>query len=79
MLITDQAVFEFTASGVLLKEIAKGNTVEKIRALTDVNFLVSDNLGIMEDNYSQYIGGGYDDEDIFNDIVEGSDSQKNRE
>lgn len=64
MLITDQAVFEFTPNGVVLKEIAKGNTVEKIRTLTDVKFIVADNLGFMEDNYSKY-EGGKDEDDIF--------------
>lgn len=42
MLVTDQAVFEFTPNGVILKEVARGNTVEKIRGLTDVDFIVAD-------------------------------------
>jgi 3-oxoacid CoA-transferase subunit B len=54
MLITDQAVFEFTPNGVLLREVAKGITVEKVRTLTDVEFRVSDNLGCLEDCSSQY-------------------------
>ena len=66
MLITDQAVFEFTPNGIVLKEVAQGVTVEKIRTLTDVEFIVADNLGIMEDNSSQYQGGAGDDEDLFN-------------
>lgn len=41
-LITDQAVFDFTPEGVVLKEIARGKTVEDIRSMTDVNFKVSD-------------------------------------
>ena len=63
MLIGDEAVFEFTPNGVILKEIAKGQTVEKIRAITDVDFRVADNLGFMEDNFSKYCGGNK--EDIF--------------
>jgi acyl CoA:acetate/3-ketoacid CoA transferase beta subunit len=55
MLISDQAVFEFTPNGVLLREVAKGMTVEKIRLLTDVDFRVADNLGCLEDNSSQYV------------------------
>lgn len=31
MLISDQAVFEFTPNGVVLREVAKGLTVENIR------------------------------------------------
>lgn len=65
MLITDQAVFEFTPNGVVLKEVARGNTVEKIRTLTDVDFIVADKLGIMEDNSSTYAGMENDDE-LFN-------------
>lgn len=63
MLVTDQAVFEFTPNGVLLREVARGATVEKIRTLTDVDFRVADNLGIMEDNSSKYEGA--EEEDIF--------------
>lgn len=63
MLVTDQAVFEFTPNGVVLKEVAKGSSVEKIRTLTDVEFRVADNLGFIEDNYSSY--SGQEEEDIF--------------
>lgn len=64
MLITDQAVFEFTPEGVILKEIAKGKTLEDIRTLTDVDFRVSDVLGVMEENFSKYDGSNGED-DIF--------------
>lgn len=30
LLITELAVFEFTSNGVILKEIAKGHTIEEI-------------------------------------------------
>jgi 3-oxoacid CoA-transferase subunit B len=56
-LITDQAVFDFTPNGVVLKEVSQGKTVENIRQLTDVNFIVADKLGIMEENSSKYEGG----------------------
>ena len=62
-LITDQCVFDFTPNGVLLKELAEGVTVEKIRQLTDVDFIVADKLGSMEANSSQY--DGPKEEDIF--------------
>jgi acyl CoA:acetate/3-ketoacid CoA transferase beta subunit len=35
-----------------LKELAEGVTVEKIRQLTDVDFIVADKLGSMEGNSS---------------------------
>ncbi len=56
-------MFEFTPNGVVLKEVTKGQTVEGIRALTDVDFRVADNLGIMEENFSKYEPGT--EEDIF--------------
>ena len=62
-LISDQAVFDFTPNGVILKEVAKGLTVENIRQLTDVKFTVADNLGTIEENSSKYEGP--EEEDIF--------------
>ncbi len=62
-LISDQCVFDFTPNGVVLKELANGVTVEKIRSLTDVDFIVADKLGSMEENSSKYEGG--QEEDIF--------------
>lgn len=62
-LITDQCVFDFTPNGVVLKEVAEGVTVEKIRQMTDVDFIVADKLGSMEANSSQYSGAA--EEDIF--------------
>ena len=50
-------MFEFTPNGVVLKEVAKGQTVESIRTLTDVDFRVADNLSFMEDNFSKYDPG----------------------
>jgi hypothetical protein len=48
---------------VVLKEVARGQNVESIRNLTDVDFIVADKLGILEDNFSKYEGG--QEEDIF--------------
>jgi 3-oxoacid CoA-transferase subunit B len=62
-LISDKAVFDFTPNGVVLKEVAKGITVEDIRTLTDVNFRVADKLEFMEDKSSKYEGP--QEEDIF--------------
>ena len=62
-LISDQAVFDFTPNGVVLKEVARGLTVENIRQLTDVDFIVADKLGCLEDNSSKYEGPV--EEDIF--------------
>ena len=56
-------MFDFTQNGVILKEVARGLTVENIRQLTDVDFKVADNLSILEDNFSTYVGA--EEEDIF--------------
>jgi 3-oxoacid CoA-transferase subunit B len=65
ILITDQGVFEFTPEGLILKEISRDTTVEKIRSMTDAEFIVASDLGIMEDFSSKYDGGSAEDEDIF--------------
>ena len=62
-LITDQCVFEFRDNGVVLTEISKDSSLEKIRGCTDVDFIVADKLGVMENNSSKY--GGEEEEDIF--------------
>ena len=63
MLIGNEAVFEWTPNGVLLKEVAKGKTVENIRQITDVDFIVNDTTPFMDDNFSKYTGA--QEEDIF--------------
>ena len=63
MLIGNEAVFEWKADGVWLKEVAKGKTVENIRQITDVEFKVPENVPYMEDNFSKYTGAK--EEDIF--------------
>ena len=62
ILVTDQAVFEFTPNGVYLREISKTSSLEKIRSLTDVEFKM-DKIEVMEDKSSHYAGEA--DEDIF--------------
>jgi acyl CoA:acetate/3-ketoacid CoA transferase beta subunit len=54
-------VFDFTPNGVVLKEVAEGVTVEKIRQMTDVDFIVADKLESMEANSSHYDGPVEDD------------------
>ena len=63
LLISDIAVFEFTPNGVILKEISKDTTLEKVRAMTDVEFQIIGDLELMEDNSSIYAGEV--EEDIF--------------
>ncbi len=38
VLITEQGVFEFTPNGLILKEISRDSSFEKIRASTNVDF-----------------------------------------
>ena len=61
MLVSNEAVFEFTNNGVVLKEVSKSTNVEKIRQMTDVEFIVADNLGVMEDNFAKYTGEEVDE------------------
>ena len=44
-IITDRAVFDVTESGLLLLELAPGETVESVRALTGAAFEVAETLG----------------------------------
>ncbi|CAH0346206.1 3-oxoacid CoA-transferase subunit B [Bacillus sp. CECT 9360] len=43
-LITDLAVFDFTSSGMLLKETVNGSTIEEIKEKTEAAFTVSESL-----------------------------------
>ena len=43
-LITELAVFDFTEKGMVLIELASSVSVEEIRAKTEADFLVSENL-----------------------------------
>ncbi len=42
-------VFEITPGGMYLREIAPDTTVEKIHEVTEAEFVVDENLKIMED------------------------------
>ena len=44
-IITDRAVFDVTESGLLLLELAPGETVESVRELTGAAFAVAESLG----------------------------------
>jgi acetate CoA/acetoacetate CoA-transferase beta subunit len=48
LIITEMAVIEVTASGLLLKEIAPDVTIEDVLRETEANLVISDNLKIME-------------------------------
>lgn len=63
-LISEHGVFNFTHNGIILTEVSKDSSIENIRTLTDIDFRISDNLGLMEDNSSKY-DPGQEDEDIF--------------
>jgi 3-oxoacid CoA-transferase subunit B len=45
LIVTDLAVIEVDAAGLLLREIAPGVTIEEVRSLTDASFRVASNLG----------------------------------
>lgn len=44
LLVTEMAVFEFKDDNMILIEIAEGISIEKIKASTDCNFIISPNL-----------------------------------
>lgn len=47
-IVTERCYFEVTAEGLVLREIAEGYTVEDIRACTEADFVVADDLKEME-------------------------------
>ena len=47
-IVTDRCYFEVTQEGLVLRELAPGYTVEDIRACTEADFLVPDEIGVME-------------------------------
>ena len=49
MIVTEMGVFEITPGGMYLREIAPETTVEKIREVTEAEFIVDENLKTMED------------------------------
>ena len=44
VIVTEKAVFEVTPDGLVLTEVLEGLTVDDIRAITEADFTVSDNL-----------------------------------
>lgn len=48
LIVTDMAVIEVTAQGLVLREIAPGETLETVQAATGAPLMVSDTLSIME-------------------------------
>ncbi|SFH53855.1 butyryl-CoA:acetoacetate CoA-transferase beta subunit [Tindallia magadiensis] len=49
MIVTEMGVFEITPGGMYLREIAPDTTVEKIREVTEAEFIVDENLKVMEE------------------------------
>lgn len=47
-IVTERCYFKVGPDGLILKEIAEGYTVEDIRACTDADFTVADDLGVMD-------------------------------
>mgnify|MGYP004445468771 FL=1 len=46
-IVTERCYFEVTPEGLVLREIAPGYTVEDIKACTEADFIVPDEVGIM--------------------------------
>lgn len=47
-IVTERCYFEVTPEGLVLRELAEGYTVDDIRACTEADFTVADDLGVME-------------------------------
>lgn len=47
-IVTERAYFQVTPKGLVLKEVAEGYTVDDIRACTEADFTVADDLRVME-------------------------------
>lgn len=47
-IVTERCYFKVTPEGLVLQEIAPGYTVEDIRACTDADFTVAEDVGVME-------------------------------
>ena len=47
-IVTERCYFEVTPEGLVLRELAPGYTVEDIKACTEADFLVPDEIGVME-------------------------------
>lgn len=49
MIITEQAVMEVTSEGLLVKEISKDVSVDELRAMTEADLIIPENVKIMEE------------------------------
>ena len=46
-IVTERCYFEVTKDGLVLRELAPGYTVDDIRACTEADFTVADEIGVM--------------------------------
>ena len=47
LFVTERCYFEVTSDGLVLRELAPGYTVEDIRACTEADFAVAEEIGVM--------------------------------
>lgn len=47
-IVTERCYFEVTPEGLVLRELAAGYTVDDIKACTEADFIVPDEIGVME-------------------------------
>lgn len=47
-IVTERCYFEITPEGMVLRELAPGYTVEDIKACTEADFIVPEEIGVME-------------------------------
>lgn len=47
-IVTERCYFEVTDKGLVLKELASGYTVEDIKACTEADFILADEIGVMQ-------------------------------
>ncbi|MCB5279338.1 MAG: succinyl-CoA--3-ketoacid-CoA transferase, partial [Candidatus Cloacimonetes bacterium] len=45
LIITDMAVMEVCAEGLVLREIAAGTTIEDVKKVTDADLIIPDTVG----------------------------------
>ena len=47
-IVTERCYFEVTPEGLVLRELAAGYTVDDIKACTEADFIIPDEIGVME-------------------------------
>lgn len=47
-IVTEKCYFEVTPTGLVLRELAEGYTVDDIRNCTEADFILAENIGVME-------------------------------